>query len=45
VAYTAIMLMTMRGAPTFYVFMGAIEVLLTLLIVWHAWTWPRRQGP
>ena len=43
-AYTAIMLMTMRGAPTFYVFMGAIEVLLTLLIVWHAWTWPRRQA-
>lgn len=44
-AYTAIMSMTMRGAPTFYVFMGAIEVLLTLLIVWHAWTWPRRQAP
>lgn len=42
-AYTAIMLMTMRGAPTFYVFMGVIEVLLTLLIVWHAWAWPRRQ--
>ncbi|SDQ85891.1 DUF6326 family protein [Pseudoxanthomonas sp. CF125] len=44
-AYTAIMLMTMRGAPTFYIFMGVIEVLLTLLIVWHAWTWPRRQTP
>ena len=44
-AYTAIMLMTLRGAPTFYIFMGVIEVLLTLLIVWHAWTWPRRQGP
>lgn len=44
VAYTAIMLMTMRGAPTSYVFMGVIEVLLTLLIVWHAWTWPRRQA-
>jgi len=43
-AYTAIMLMTMRGAPAFYVFMGTIEVLLTLLIVWHAWSWPRRQA-
>lgn len=42
-AYTAITPMTMRGAPTFYVFMGVIEVLLTLLIVWHAWIWPRRQ--
>jgi hypothetical protein len=45
VAYTAIMLMTMRGAPTSYVFMGVIEVLLTLLVAWHAWTWPRRQVP
>lgn len=42
VAYTAIMLMTLRGAPAFYVFMGVIEVLLTLLIVRHAWTWPRQ---
>jgi hypothetical protein len=42
VAYTAIMLMTLRAAPAFYVFMGVIEVLLTLLIAWHAWAWPRR---
>ena len=42
VAYTVIMLMTLRAAPAFYVFMGVIEVLLTLLIAWHAWAWPRR---
>jgi hypothetical protein len=43
-AYTAIMLMTMRGAWTFYVFLGVIEVVLTALIVWHAWKWPRSGG-
>jgi len=42
--YSAIMLLTMRGAPTFYVFLGVVEVLITLTIVWHAWTWPRRPA-
>lgn len=41
-AYTAIMLMTMPGAWNFYIFMGCIEIALTLLIVWQAWTWPKR---
>jgi Family of unknown function (DUF6326) len=41
VAYSAILLLTMPGAPPFYLFLGVIEVALTLLIVWHAWTWPR----
>jgi hypothetical protein len=45
VAYTAIMLMTMPGAPPFYLFLGVIEVTLTLLIVWQAWTWPRAVAP
>lgn len=42
--YTAIMLATMRGAPASYVFMGAIEVVLTLLVVWYAWRWPRHPA-
>lgn len=41
--FTAIMLMTMPGAWAFYVFLGAVEVVLTGLIVWHAWTWPREE--
>lgn len=41
VAYSAIMLLTMPGAPPFYIFLGVIEVTLTLLVVWRAWTWPR----
>lgn len=41
-AYTAIMLMTMQGARPFYLFLGSIEVVLTALIVWQAWAWPRQ---
>jgi len=38
--YTVIILLTMRGAWNFYIFLGIIEVALTALIVWYAWTWP-----
>lgn len=41
-AYAAIMLLTMPGAWWFYLFLGVIEVLLSLGIVWVAWRWPRR---
>ena len=40
--YAAIMLMTMPGAWTFYLFFGVIEVALSLAIVWTAWRWPRQ---
>jgi hypothetical protein len=39
--YAIIMLVTMPGAWTYYLVMGAIEIALSLLIVWHAWKWPR----
>ena len=41
-AYTAIMLMTIPGAWAFYILLGIIEVVLTALIVWYAWNWPKR---
>jgi len=41
---TAIMLMTMPGAWVFYIFLGVVEVVLTALIVWYAWNWPREQA-
>jgi Family of unknown function (DUF6326) len=45
VAYTAIMAMTMAGgAPPFYLLLGAIEIALTLAIVWQAWAWPVEGG-
>ncbi len=45
VFYTAIMLitMTMPGAWAYYIFLGIVEVALTVLIVWYAWSWPKQQ--
>lgn len=44
IAYTIIMLITMPGAWSFYIFLGVIEVILTALIVWYAWKWPRQEA-
>lgn len=43
VLYTLIMLITMVGQWTFYVFLGLVEITLTALIVWYAWTWPKQE--
>lgn len=43
-AYTAIMALTMPGAPLFYMFFGMIEMALTITIVGTAWMWPRGGG-
>ena len=40
VLYTVIILLTMWAYP-FTIFYGAIEVLLTSLVVWYAIKWPR----
>lgn len=40
VAYSVIMIVTLPGAPLFYIFLGILEVGLTLLIAWLAWNWP-----
>jgi hypothetical protein len=42
--YTVIILITMLGAWAFYIFYGIVEVTLTALIVWYAWTWPKREA-
>ena len=42
VTYTAVMLITMPGAWAFYIFLGIVEVALTVLIVWYAWSWPKQ---
>ena len=39
--YGVIIVPTMVGAPLFYLFFGTIEVMLSLLIAWYAWRWPR----
>lgn len=40
VFYTAVMLATMPGAWWFYITLGVIEMLVSLLIVIYAWRWP-----
>ena len=42
-AYSAIMALTMNGAPLFYVCMGVAEILLTLSIAWIALRWAKSQ--
>lgn len=39
--YALVMLVSMPGSWWFYLFFGAIEIVLSLLIVWYAWKWPR----
>jgi hypothetical protein len=43
IVYTLVMILAMKGAWHFYIFFGLIEITLTALIVWYAWSWPRSQ--
>jgi hypothetical protein len=27
----------------FYTYLGVVEILITILIVWYAWRWPRKE--
>ncbi len=44
VVYTLFVLVTMPGSWNFYLFFGTLDILLTSLIVWYAWTWPRSNS-
>ncbi|BDU20074.1 DUF6326 family protein [Dyella sp. GSA-30] len=44
VFYALVMLVSMPGSWWFYLFFGVIEIVLSLLIVWHAWKWPRASN-
>ena len=44
VIFTVIMLITMPGAWAFYIFLGIVEVVLTAMIVWYAWNWPKHEA-
>ena len=44
--YAIIMLLILfGGAWAFYMLFAAIEVVLTFLVVWYAWRWPRTTVP
>ncbi len=46
IVYTVVMLYTMLMPEvwTYYIFLGIVEVVLTALIVWYAWKWPKQEG-
>ena len=39
---TIMLLILLDGAWAFYMLFATIEVILTLLVVWSAWRWPRQ---
>ena len=44
IIYTLIILITLPGAWAFYILFGIIEAVLTSLIAWYAWSWPKREA-
>lgn len=42
-AYTIIMVLAIQGSWHFYILFGLIEIVLTTLIVWYAWAWPKQS--
>ena len=44
VLYTVIMLLAIQGSWPFYQFYGVLEMALTLLISWYAWSWPKQPA-
>ena len=44
IVYTIIIALTMIGAWDYYRLFGAIEIVLQLLAVWYAWTWPKANA-
>ncbi len=46
ILYTLVMLgtMLMPGAWAYYIFLGIVEIVLTLLIAWYAWKWPKQEA-
>jgi Family of unknown function (DUF6326) len=41
VVYSLIMIVAFKSGWHFYILFGVIEITLTLLITWYAWTWPK----
>jgi hypothetical protein len=42
--YTLVNISNLIGESwAYYLFFGAVEIVLTLMIVWYAWTWPKQE--
>ena len=46
IVYTCAVPLTLLvpGTSAYYIFLTIVEVVLTALIVWHAWKWPQQEG-
>ena len=40
--YSVIMMLVIKGGWHYYVLFGLIEITLSVLIIWYAWTWPKQ---
>ena len=45
IVYTCAVPLTLLvpGTSAYYIFLTIVEVVLTALIVWHAWKWPKQE--
>jgi hypothetical protein len=43
--YAVVVALTMPGAWIFYIAFSTVEIVLSLLIAWYAWRWPKAQIP
>jgi hypothetical protein len=44
VLYTLVNISNLIGESwAYYLFFGAVEIVLTLMIVWYAWRWPEQE--
>lgn len=43
--FTGIVALTIAGAAPFYIFLSLVEIVMTLTIVYVAWTWPKSSNP
>jgi hypothetical protein len=39
--YAVVVALTMPGSWAFYMMFSSVEILLSLLIAWYAWQWPK----
>ena len=43
IGYAAIVILAILGTWRYYMFLGLIEITLSLVIAWQAWNWPRQS--
>ncbi|MBE2197429.1 MAG: hypothetical protein IAE79_02390 [Anaerolinea sp.] len=44
VLYTLVNISNLIGESwAYYLFFGAVEIVLTLMIIWYAWRWPKQE--